>query len=75
MALKSKVYALNKNKYILPSELEKLEYLLESHLEQDHRNTTLLFLALHTGARATELLNIETWDINPHEKNYPPERT
>ena len=68
MALKSKVYSLNKNKYLLPSELEKLEYLLESHLEKDYRNTTLLFLALHTGARATELLNIEAWDINPHEK-------
>lgn len=65
---KSVVYSLNKNKYLLPPELEKLEYLLRSHLESDHRNTTLLFLALHTGARAMELLNIESKDINPYEK-------
>ena len=65
---KSTRYALNKNKYLLPPEREKLEWLLDSHWENDRRNCTLLTLALATGARATELLLITTRDLNTYDK-------
>lgn len=62
-------YSLNKNKYLLDPEAQRLEYLLKSHLDQDLRNCILLFLALHTGARAMELLNLTTGDINHHDQS------
>ena len=61
-------YALNKNKYLLDPEYERLTHLLKSHLDKDKRNCVLLFLALHTGARALELLNLKFIDLDPHEK-------
>lgn len=62
-------YSLNKNKYLLDPEFERLEYLLKSHLKRDPRNCVLLFLALNTGARATELLNLSQKDINVYESS------
>ncbi|MCC7403798.1 MAG: site-specific integrase [Bdellovibrionales bacterium] len=62
-------YSLNKNKYLLDPEVERLEYLLKSHLDQDHRNCLLLFLGLHTGARAQELLNLKPDDVNSFEQS------
>lgn len=61
-------YALNKNKYLLPPEVERLEHLLRSHLRSDTRNCTLLFVLLHTGARATEVLNLKCEDLNIFEQ-------
>ncbi len=58
-------YALNKSKYLLDSEFNKLNELLKTYLKTDTRNCTLLFLALHTGARASELLNIRKQDLDP----------
>jgi integrase/recombinase XerC len=65
---KSQRYSLNKNKYLLPPEREKLDWLLESHIQQEPRNCALLKLALNTGARATELLNLTTKDLNTYDK-------
>ncbi len=65
---KKQRYALNKNKYLLPPEFEKLEWLIESYWDNDRRNCTLLKLALVTGARATELLLLTTKDLNPYDK-------
>jgi integrase len=62
-------YALNKNKYLLDPEVERLEYLLKSHLQNDLRNCTLLFLGLHTGARAQELLNLTLPDVNTYDQS------
>lgn len=62
-------YALNKNKYLLPDELERLEALLDQHLERDTRNCLALLLALKTGARAQEVLNIKKSDLNVYEKS------
>lgn len=62
-------YALNKNKYLLPDELERLEQLLDEHLERDSRNCLALLLALKTGARAQEVLNIKKTDLNPFDKS------
>jgi integrase/recombinase XerC len=61
-------YALNKNKYLLEPEADRLEYLLKSHLSTDPRNSLLLLAALHTGARARELLNARFEDLNPYEE-------
>jgi integrase len=62
-------YALNKNKYLLDPEFEKLEWILESYKESDARNSAILSLALNTGARASELLLITTRDLNTYDKS------
>lgn len=62
-------YALNKNKYLIDPELEKLSSLLDSYIESDTRNCLLLLIALRTGARAQELLNIQKSDLNSYEES------
>ena len=61
-------YSINKNKYLLDNERERLEYLLKSHLCSDKRNAVVLFLALYTGARAQEVLNIKFADLDHQEE-------
>jgi integrase/recombinase XerC len=61
-------YSLNKNKYLLEPEYEKLLNLIEVHYRTDTRNCLLLKLALKTGARAQELLNIRKGDLNSYEE-------
>lgn len=61
-------YSLNKNKYLAPPELDHLTYLLRNHLENDPKGCILLLLALHTGARAKELLNLTPSDIDDHHE-------
>jgi integrase/recombinase XerC len=65
---KTQTYALNKNKYLLAPERERLEYLLKSHLQKDSRNAVLMLLGLYTGARAQELLNLQIEDLNSYEE-------
>lgn len=62
-------YALNKNKYLLPHELKALESLLDRHFKDEPRNSLLLLLALRTGARATEILNLRKSDLNLYEES------
>jgi integrase/recombinase XerC len=62
-------YSLNKNKYLLDPELEKLNSLIDSYMDSDTRNCLLLKLALKTGARAQELLNLKKMDINIYEES------
>lgn len=71
MATKTKTarYALNKNKYLLDPELEKLNSLLDSYMDTDLRNCLMIKLALKTGARAQELLNLKKSDINTYEES------
>ena len=61
-------YSLNKNKYLLPPEYERLEELLNQLLKKDPRNCVLILLALRTGARAQELLNLKITDLNPYDE-------
>lgn len=56
-------YALNKNKYLLTDELKRLRQILDSFADKDPRNVLLIELALQTGARATELLNLTRSDL------------
>ena len=61
-------YALNKNKYLLDFEVERLEHILKSFKEKDARNCALIELALRTGARATELLMIRAQDLDDSQE-------
>jgi integrase/recombinase XerC len=61
-------YQMNKNKYLLQPEISSLEYLLKRHWDNDLRNCLILTLALKTGARAQELLNLQKSDINSYDQ-------
>lgn len=61
-------YSLNKNKYLLAPEQERLKKILTDYQETDSRNCLLLWLALKTGARAQELLNIRRSDLNSYDE-------
>lgn len=58
-------FELTEAKYLLDDEREKLLHTLEKFKQKDPRNCTLIWLALHTGARASEILNITREDFNP----------
>lgn len=62
-------YSLNKNKYLLPPESEHLRKILNDHIDTDPRNCFLIGLALRTGARAQELLNIRIQDLNTFDQS------
>ncbi len=62
-------YSLNKNKYLLDPEAERLEHILSSFKDRELRNTSLLYLGLHTGARASEILNLSWGDLNEFERS------
>jgi integrase len=68
MANSSARYALNKNKYLLEPEVERLEYILRSFANKDPRNCTLLWTCLHSGARAQEVLNLRVEDLNTYDE-------
>jgi integrase/recombinase XerC len=60
-------YALNKNKYLLDPEVERLERILEQSIQLEPRDCLLLYLGLRTGARATELLELRHADLNSYD--------
>lgn len=61
-------YALNKNKYLLPDELSALESIFAKYFDQSPRDCLVLMLALKTGGRAQEILNLTKSDINDHDE-------
>lgn len=61
-------YSLNKNKYLLDPEVDRLLKILDTYKDDDLRNCTLLWMLLNTGARAQEILNLTKTDLNPHEE-------
>lgn len=61
-------YALNKNKYLLDPEYDHLERNLQFYKFKEPRNCLALLLALKTGARAQELLNIRKNDLNIYDQ-------
>lgn len=60
--MRSKAYQLTKHKYL--THPGQLEVHLNKHLKLGDRNALMLMLALKTGARATELLNITCLDLD-----------
>lgn len=67
--MSGKKYALNRSKYLLDPEFERLEIVLDSFMDRSPRDCLLITLALKTGARAQELLNLTTKDLNDHEES------
>lgn len=65
----TKRYALNRNKYLLDAEVDRLEHILHSFIDRDPRNCLLITLALQTGARAQELLNLQGEDLHPEDES------
>jgi len=57
-------YKLTKHKFLSDEEYAHLEQILEKFKHKDPRNCTLLWLAMHTGARAQELLNLKPQDLD-----------
>ena len=62
-------YALNKNKYLLEPEYQRLEHILMSFQDKFPRDCHLLWLLLKTGGRAQEILNLRPEDLNPFEES------
>jgi len=60
-------YQLNKSKYLVLSEVTELKRVLGLFREKDLRNTLLIELALNSGARASELLNVKWTDLDDQE--------
>lgn len=61
-------YALNKNKYLLDPEIERVESIIARSRAADPRDALLLELALKTGARASELLLLRKNDVNQYDE-------
>lgn len=62
-------YQLNKNKYLLQPEVERLESILNSYIDTNARDCLALLLALRTGARAQEVLNLTKADLNLYDQS------
>lgn len=62
-------YSLNKNKYLLPPEVERLTKILQDFELKDPRNCLIMWLALKTGARAQEILNLQKSDLNSYDQS------
>jgi integrase len=62
-------YSLNKNKYLLDPEYEHLELTLARYKFKDPRNCLALSIALKTGARAQEVLNLKKSDMNVYDQS------
>lgn len=60
-------YALNKNKYLLDPEVDRLERILETSHKDAPRDSLVLLLGLRTGARASELLGLRHADLNSYD--------
>lgn len=60
-------YQLNKNKYLLTPEVERLLSIIDTYMPTDPRNCLILLLGLKTGARAQEILNIQKSDLNAYD--------
>lgn len=62
-------YQLNKNKYLLPPETERLRKILTDFEDRDPRNCLMFWVALHTGGRAQEVLNLQKIDLNTYDES------
>lgn len=62
-------YSLNKNKYLLDPEYNHLEMLLNRYKFEEPRNCLAIFIALKTGARAQEILNLRRNDMNTYDQS------
>ncbi len=61
-------YSLNKNKYLLTPEVDKLHQILNGYMHKNTRDCLLISLAIKSGARAQELLNLRFEDLNHYDE-------
>ncbi len=64
----AKRYSLNKTKYLLTPELDKLRQITDDFMHKNPRDCLLIKIALSTGGRAQELLNLEKGDLNTYDE-------
>ena len=69
MTPRRSIYSLNKNKYLLPPEVERLHQLMLDHESRDLRNCLMILVAIRTGARAQEVLNLNRADLNTYDES------
>lgn len=62
-------YSLNKNKYLLAPEVDRLRKIVVDYMDRDQRNCLIISLALRTGARAQEILNLQKVDLNVYDQS------
>lgn len=62
-----KRYEINRTKFLSDDEQAELNRTLTKYQDTDPRDTTAIWALLHTGARATELLNITGGDLDQRE--------
>lgn len=62
-----KRYELTKQKYLSDEELAALNQILMKYADISPRDCTLIWLALYTGARAQEVLNIQAEDVSTQD--------
>ncbi len=62
-------YAINKNKYLLPPEVDHLNQILKAQYGTHLRDCLLIEIALKTGARAQEVLNLQVSDVNSYDQS------
>lgn len=55
---------MDSRKFLTDTERLSLESFLRERLESDTRNSVMILVALHTGARANELLSLTWQDVN-----------
>ena len=61
-------YTLNKTKYLNPPEADRLTHILDTYIDENPRDIMMIYLALKTGARATEILNLKAEDLNSYDQ-------
>lgn len=66
--MRTKTYALNRTKFLDELEQTELTRILKNFYARADRNALIVRVALATGARATELLNIRRQDLYENDK-------
>lgn len=64
---RKKEYELTRQKYLEVEEQTRLVEILKRYSSTNPRDTTLIWVAMYTGARAQEVLNITSTDLVPGE--------
>ena len=67
--MRGKHYQIHKNKFLLDAEYAELERILEKYKDSDVRNVLLIELALRTGGRAQEILNLTKANLDHENKS------
>lgn len=62
------MYEITRSKYLIEHEYNQLLRTLARFKNSDIRNTNLIYLSIFTGARASEILLLEDYDLNRNDR-------